>query len=237
MCTILLGIAERERPETYSVGSSATLPQAGASSKSSVYYYGGHAIVNGTYLIGCILMHIDIMLKNHPRFKRIENTDSTHMDVKEWYNLCNYVLNADKRSKAGLRIPKVSDEDFRAAVAVVASPVSGRKPARDASHIVNLLSSCPAIMTTVEWMRSALLRCTGVLSPERTCRFRLIKHPFVNENSELAVEETSILRLPNRWMHQDVMTMKATAKKEYMRLILEDSIKPADAIGMVRVKQ
>jgi hypothetical protein len=89
------------------------------------------------------------MLKNHSRFKRIENTDSPHMDVKEWYNLCNYVLNADKRSKARLRILKVADEDFRAAVAVVASPV-GRKPARDASHIVNLLSSCAAIMTTVE---------------------------------------------------------------------------------------
>ena len=238
LCTVLLGIAESGNGTTSTRG--ITLPahhSDGATGLRNESFYGSHSIANGTYLIGCIMMHMDSMLQAHTKFRRVQSSDSTFMDVKDWYTMCGSALNADKRSKAGLRIPRPTDEDFRTACRMVASPVKGRRPSCDPSHLSLLLSSCPALMTTVEWMRVALLKCTGVLSPERTCRFRLFKHPFVNEGSELLVENVSTLKLPNKWMHQDVTNMKATARKEYMRLILEDSLKPMDAIGMVKVKQ
>lgn len=235
MCTILLGIAERDRSSSQvtTKTSSVSLPQGDAPSRSGSYY-GGSLISNGNYLIACILMHIDNMLRDHPRFRKLAATDSTHMDVKDWYNICTTVFNADKDSKMGLRIPKPGDQDFREAITMVASPVSGRRPACDASHLTLLISTCPAIMTTVEWMRVAILKCTGLLSPERTCRFKLIKYPFVTEDSELLVADTTVLRMPNKWFHQDVLKMKAAQKKKYAELVLKDSIKPIDAIGMVK---
>jgi hypothetical protein len=238
ICTILLGIAESGgRREQETVHTSSSVYREAVAGPRGGSFYGSHSIANGTYLIGCIMMHMDSMLQAHPKFKKIQSTDSTFLDVKDWYTMCSSVLNADKRSKAGLRVPKPTEEDFQVACRMVASTVRGRRPSCDSSHLSLLLGSCPAVMTTVEWMRTALLKCTGVLSPERTCRFRLLSHPFVNDASELLVENVSTLKLPNKWMHQDVLNMKAASRKEYMRLVLEDSIKPMDAIGMVKVKQ
>lgn len=238
MCTILLSIAERggETHHVTTVGPSTSF-STNQPSQKMCNYYGGYAISSGTYLIACILLHIDNMLQAHPRFKKIQSSDSTHMDVKDWYNVCTTVFNGDKQSKAGLRMPKPGDEDFREAVRMVASPVSGRRPTCDTSHLKLLLSKCPAIMTTVEWMRTAMLKCTGLISPERSCRFRLIKHPFVTEESELSVQESPTLRMPNRWFHQDVVNMKATPRKEYVKLVLQESMRPAEAIGIVKIKQ
>ena len=171
------------------------------------------------------------MLLSHPMFKKIQSSDSTFLDLKDWFNPCTSALNADKQSKVGLRVSRPIDEDFMSTVKIVASPVRGRKPVCDASHLTLLLSECPAVMNTVEWTTKALLRCTGTLSPEKTCRFRLFSHPDVNGDSELLVEGTSVLKMPNRWMHQDVSSMKANQRKEYMRLILEESVKPIDAMS------
>lgn len=237
MCTVLLGIAESSSNGLRTIRHTSSVALRGSEEETrSGSFYGSHSITNGTYLIACILMHMDNMLQSHPKFRKIQSTDSTFLDVKDWYNLCSSALSADKQSKVGLRIPKPTDEDFRNAARMTASPVRGRRPTCDATHLSLLLSSCPAIITTVEWMRSTLLKCTGVLSPERTCRFRLFKHPFVSGASELLVQDAMVLKLPNRWMHQDVLNMKATAKKEYMRLILEESIKPVDAISMTKAK-
>ena len=211
----------------------AVIPNPASRAKAGSFY-GSHALTNGTYLIACILTHMDHMLTSHPMFKKIQNSDSTFLDAKDWFNLCTGVLNADKQSKAGLSVPRPADEDFRNAAKIVALPGCGRKPTCDVTHLALLLSDCPAVMNTVEWTRKALLKCTGALSPERTCRFKLFSHPFVNSASELLVESTHTLKLPNRWMHQDVAGMKATPKKEYMRLVLEECIKPVDAISMVR---
>ena len=41
---------------------------------------------------------------------------------------------------------------------IVASPVCGRKPTYDVSHLALLLSECALIMNTVEWTRQALLK-------------------------------------------------------------------------------
>lgn len=68
----------------------------------------------------------------------------------------------------------------------------------------------------------------------KICRFKLFPHPFVSKDSELLVDSTSTLKLPNRWMHQDILGIKAGVRKEFMRLVLETSIKPIDAISLVK---
>lgn len=68
-------------------------------------------------------------------------------------------------------------------------------------------------MNTVEWTRDALTRCRGILSPEREFRFRLLRHPFVNEDSDLEIEPVKKFKLPNRSYHMDVWSLKSTEKK------------------------
>jgi hypothetical protein len=233
MCTLLLGLSGMGMaPDASPTGTGAAQPPSGAPK----YYYGSNLIKDGTYLMACILMHIDKILSSHPTFKKIGNTDSTFLDVKDWYVICSSVLNADKSAKAGLRLPKPTDEDFRGAARIVASTVPGRRPECDSAQLALLLTVCGSGMTTVEWMRSATLRCSGVLSPERTCRFRLTEHPFVTEDGELLVKEVVKLQLPVRKIHQEVMAMKVTKRKEYMRLILENSMKPTEALALMNSK-
>lgn len=237
MCTILLGLVEaggtHRSAAAKALGPARSIAEP---AQKSQFYYGPSAITNGKYLFACIFLHLDRMLKAHPRFKKIEDTDKTLFTIKEWYNMCSYALDGDKESKAGLRIPKPTDEDFISAAGIVASTLPGRKPECDTSHISLLLSQCSEMMNTVEWLRVALIKCTGVLSPERTCRFKLIQHPFINADSVLLVSDTPTLRMPNKYMHQDVMAMKATQKKEYMELVLGSSMKAVDAISAVRLK-
>lgn len=236
LCSILLAIAET-RSDTRSASNSVSAFSSREAESKHRAFYGSHAITNGTYLAACILMHIDAMLQAHPRFKKIQGADTTYLSIKDWFTMCTSALNADKNSKVGLRLPKPTDGDFIAASKIVASSVQGRQPQCDSTHIAILLSECPALMNTVEWLRSALVRCTGVLSPERTCRLRLLPHPFVNESGELLVEKVDTLRMPNKFMYQDIAAMKITDRKEYMRLVLECSVRPADAVGRIKIKQ
>ena len=152
------------------------------------------------------------------------------MDIKDWHSICSYVINADKASKVGLRIPRPADNDFKVACKIVASPVEGRRPSCDPTHIASLASQAPELMTTVEWVRQALLRCPGCLSPERYCRFKSIAGPFVNDETELDVAETTKLKIPVRARHQEILDLKATQRKTYMNLILEHSYASDDAL-------
>ena len=87
-----------------------------------------------------------------------------------------------------------------------------------------LLTEAPGVMNTVEWARQALLRCRGVLSPEREHRFRYLHHPFINEDMDLAVEPHKIGKLPSRAFHRNICEMKSTQKKSYMKMVLEDDV-------------
>lgn len=235
LCTLLMGMSmssPSSSQQSYTAyGQNNT---GGGTPRKSHSYYGNTAITSGTHLVSCVLMHLDAMLIRHPQFRKIQNTDKTFMDMKEWYVLCNAVLNADKSAKSGLRMPKPSDEDFKSACRLIASPVEGRRPTCDASSITALLTQSPALMNTVEWTRTALLRCLGCLSPERYCRFKLIKYPFVNDDSELEVEQVEKVKVPKRDRHQEVMDLKITERKEYMRLILEDNFTSGDALNRVK---
>jgi len=235
MCTILLGMSSGVVGPTGSgqsaYGQGSPAPQGLQKSQS---YYGNTAMITGVHLVSCVMMHIDYMLTRHPKFRKISTSDRTFMDMKEWYVMCSSIINADKTSKAGLRMPKPSDEDFRSACRLVASPVEGRRPNCDPSHLASLIEQSPALINTVEWVRTALLRCPGCLSPERHCRFKSIKYPFVNEQSELNLDMTEKLVMPVRTKHQVICDLKAAEKKEYMRLILELQFSSNDAISRVR---
>jgi len=232
LCTVLLGATS---------GISAAAPRVGATGQEhptgrtgvprQQYYYGSTTILNGSYLLGCIMMHLDLIAREHPFFSRIRNTDNTVADTKSWFNLVSMALNSDKDSKVGLRLPKPGDDDFSSACRIVASPVEGRRPSCDLTHFNSLLVECPALMNTVEWLRQALVKCKGVLSPERECRLGRIAHPFIGEDQELRIANESKLVLPNRAFHSNVALLKATKKKKYMALVLGNSIKPADALA------
>lgn len=231
LCTLLIGLGSGGAPKASfsSAMYSGTLssPQP---AQRDVSFYGSTTLVSGVHMISCVMMHLDSILIQHPQFRKIHTTDKTFMDIKDWYSMCTNVVNADKNSKVGLRIPKPSDNDFKSTANIIASPVQGRRPVCDASHVSALTSQSPELMNTVEWVRGALLKCNGSLSPERQCRFRSIQHPFVDDNSELNVAKSAKLTMPRRTRHQEFLDLKSTQKKMYMNLILESSFSSDDAM-------
>lgn len=84
MCTLLLGIAERGHitPSNAQSSLSSIIHESPNRAKTGSFY-GSNSITNGTYLIACILMHMDTMLSSHPMFKKIKSSDSTFLDVKD----------------------------------------------------------------------------------------------------------------------------------------------------------
>lgn len=233
LCTILLSLKQggASSPTARSVSARSV---AETWSEKTTYYYGPVTISSGHHLIACVMMHLDAMLTKHPHFGKVANTDTTFMDIKEWHSLCSACINSDRDSKAGLRIPKPSEHDFKSACALVASTTQGRRPTCDISHVSQLLSDTPALMNTVEWLRISLLKCNGCLSPERSCRFRCLKYPFVTAEGDLCIDTEQKLRLGNRAVHQDVADLKANTKKEYMSLILNSNFRPMEALSKVK---
>jgi hypothetical protein len=135
ICTLLIG-----RMKTGVKGDSASESQSQnitLSTGKEQYYYGSTSLT--------------LSASEHPQFQNIQSTDSTLMDMKDWYVLAGYALNASKASKTGLRIPKPSDEDLKAVCRVLAASAPERRPRCQAPNIYSLLSECPEIINIVEW--------------------------------------------------------------------------------------
>lgn len=98
----------------------------------------------------------------------------------------------------------------------------------------DVLSESPSIMQSVNWLRLSLVKCRGVLSPERERRFSMLDYPFVGTDGELCVTPSPGTRLPSRSLHNDVSSLKANDRKRYMSLVLAESKTPIAAIGEVK---
>jgi hypothetical protein len=135
ICTLLIGLMK-----TSVKGGSASESQSEnitLSTGKEQYYYGSTSLT--------------LSASEHPQFQNIQSTDSTLMDMKDWYVLAGHALNASKASKTGLHIPKPSDEDLKAVCRVLAASAPERRPRFQASNIYSLLSECPGIINIVEW--------------------------------------------------------------------------------------
>jgi hypothetical protein len=126
ICILLIGLMK-----TGVKGGSASESQSeniALSTEKEQYYYGSTSLT--------------LSASEHPQLQNIQSTDSTLMDMKDWYVLvlAEYALNASKASKAGLRIPKPIDEDLKAVCRVLAASAPERRPRCQASNIYSLLS-------------------------------------------------------------------------------------------------
>lgn len=234
LCRILLELERQSR--TSSVGHSQQLSPVGApkSRLQEKYYYGNMTISTGVHAISCVIMHLDTLLINDPKFSSIRSTDTVHMDIKNWYAVCNTMISADKNVKSELRIPKPSDDDFRTVCRVVASTRETYRPMCEAQSIEELTSSATAVMNTVEWVRNTMVTCVGIVSPERTCRFRNLSYPYVNDEGRLNIKISGKVTMPRKSLHKDVSAMSATHKKTYVSLMLTGGYKPVDAIAVAK---
>lgn len=234
LCKILLELERQSR--TPSVAHSQQLSPIGAPRQRSQekYYYGNQTISTGVHAISCIVMHLDSLLINDPRFSSIKSTDAVHMDIKNWYAVCNTVISADKNVRSGLRIPKPSDDDFRTVCRVVASTRETYRPMCDPQSIEELTSSATAVMNTVEWVRNTMVTCVGIVSPERTCRFKNLSYPYINEEKKLNIKVSGKMTMPRKSLHADVSSMSAAHKKAYVSLMLTGGYKPVDAIAIAK---
>lgn len=229
LCTLLLSASTLQTPMAETLSSPPAGARPGAPGKPK-FYFGSVSITSGIHAIGCILMHLDKMMSSHHDLTSVTRTDTTFIDIKDWCNLAGYLLNADKKSKAGLRIPKPSDDDFKTVCSHLASPMEGRRPACDETQIHGLIGRCPEVMNTVEWVRQSVVKCKGVLSPAREFKWKCIEYPFVTDGAELKLTVPAKKVVSKRQFHDTVSALKVTDLKRYMELILTSSVPPAEAL-------
>lgn len=75
LCTILVGLLNAGGPSSPNTGSVPSTVSAPAGKEK--FFYGATSLSSGAHVIGCVLMHLDVLLAEHPSFQRIQHTDST----------------------------------------------------------------------------------------------------------------------------------------------------------------
>lgn len=214
VCTLLMGLMSKSSHSTLDGTGIGQSLSSNSSTGKQDYYYGNTRMGSGVHSISCVLMHLDTMLAEHPQFNGIQNSDTTYMDIKEWHTITTTVLRADKLGADALRIPKPSEEDFKAVCRLMAATAIGRRPKCEPSHVKTLMTTAPGVLNAANWVREALLQCKGILSPEREYRFKHLLYPFVDEETELSLEPETRKVLNNRRLHRDVSALKVTQAKE-----------------------
>lgn len=232
LAAILVSMSDM-RVSTPAPAPQVAVTQLGTRDKAGSYYYSSSRLVNGVGLLACILMHLDSAVGSSEVGRLLETSDSTFMDVKAWTTMCSVLMNGAKNDRIGLRVPKPSDEDFKAAASIVASTLSGRTVKCGPEGVVGLLSSCPAIMVTVEWLRSTTIKCRGLVAPQREAKLSCISHPFVTREGSFNITEVQIKEPTSQDHHHRVSKLKIDKKKEYVKLVVEQRLTCEEALKVI----
>lgn len=240
VCTVLLALTRNHpiQPAETKPSASAPLP-SGTARSSDVFYYGSTKITNGGLILACILNHIDILANKIPELEALYKADKSYVDMKAWGTLCVATINAGCKDRAGLRIPKPSDDDFKTAAQIVASPVQGRIPKCDSMHISALIAQCPAIMSTVSWLRLSIIQCKGLLSFQRELKLTSLVHPYFDpEGSPLLDPEfesmvSATVTDDETELYVQIPKLKLNKKKEYITSVLIKGMSPENALKLV----
>ena len=235
LCTILLGSGGR-RDSLSTISSRLATPGSPSvevASRGSHYYYGGTAMRVGYSILACILIHLDMMVARQMEMDNSTSADNVFMSIKDWNTVCHNILNTVAPPKEEVRVPKPSDQDFKTACSIACSTIEGRVPRCEPSQLNTLLSQCPEIMSSVEWLRMGILRCRGLVSPLREKRLSSITYPYINASKELVVAVKRSFKLTPDEHFRKVNSLKQAEKKTFISLVLVSNQSPYTSIYSV----
>ncbi|KAI1906220.1 hypothetical protein LOZ61_006778 [Ophidiomyces ophidiicola] len=203
-------------PLSYRSPASATK----SSVKDSYYYYRGHEIKNSEAVIGCILMHLDILVSNST--DQHDSLDASIMELPQWRSAVSVIKSADKN----LKFVKMSSFETSQALDIIASPVPGRPVTIQANHITELSNSCATIIGHVELIRNRLLQCPGIISINRARHLAALNFPYVTMEGILNLKTTIPRIAGSNAVIDTVRSLNDTQKKAYAAKVLNEQLKP-----------
>lgn len=202
---------------------SVSLPQRSKTVKGTgsetTYYYYDFQIKNTEAVVGCILMHLCMLVTNN--LGDFNEKETTLFGLQEWTSAVRYVRLMDK-----FKLPKFDTYDVQQSLEVVASDTLGRRVVLKIEHIGQLCNTCPTIMVGVEEMRRRIIQCPGVVTLSKSKQLATLDFPYVTIENTLNITDTDPKIAGSDALVDIVRSMNDTQKKSYTKEILLEGKRP-----------
>ncbi len=192
------------------------------------YYYKGDQIKTSQSVIGCFLMHLDILVKKTLPLQE-DSSDTSIMELKDWSSAVTILreVNSTSTPSSGvLALPKKSSDEAIQTLDVIASPVEGRTVVCTTAAMETLQLNCPTITRCVEEIRQRAMACPGIIGSSRLRNLSTLGFPYITKDKNLNVTNTSPKIVGSAVLRDTVKRMNAHQKKIYAELILAHGNKP-----------
>jgi len=200
-------------------------------SDSSKFYYRGDEVKAVDAVMGCIFIHLDMMITKSTPSESIES-DATIMELKDWAAAVRILKAVESNytpTRGKLSIPTLSSSECKHALGIVATPILGRTVVCKPEHISNLAINCPNLIGCIEEIRVRAIRCPGIISASRMKRLASIAYPYITGEGAVNIVDSSAKVPGSGVVYDRVRQMKELQKKVYVCAVLRDGIKPVIA--------
>lgn len=209
-------------------GMSSGLSSANSETK---YYYRGDEIKTIEAVVGCILLHLDLLIS-----KAIPPDptalDTTIMELNDWAGLVRILKLADSNvtsTDGPLKLPSFRSSEVRDVMNIIASPTKGRTVTCKPEHMLEIVSSYPNMAHIVNEVRLRILECPGFISAVRMKRLSSVSFPFVTSDFNMNITDPNPRVAGSRIVADRVKEMKHLHKVKYSNAILRDKMRPMNA--------
>ena len=206
---------------------SAQMKSLSISDSNDKYYYKGDEIKTSQAIIGCFLLHLDLIVSRNLPVSN-DTSDTVVMELKDWSSAVTILREAESNNTPStgiLTLPKKTSEEAIQTLDVIASPISGRSVVCKTEHIQSLILNCPTISNCVEEIRQRALLCPGIISSSRLRNLSALDFPYVTREGVLNIVNTAPKPRGSNILHEKIKQMNAHQKKIYAQLVLANGHK------------
>lgn len=198
------------------------------SSAENTYFYYDYQLKTSESVVGCILMHLYMLVSNNLGDFRNTTVDSSLFGLSEWTSTVRNL-----RSSDSYKLPKFSSFDVKQALDIVASTTMGRRVTLKIEHISELSNTCPTIIIAVEEMRNRIMRCPGFVPLLKAKCLATLEFPYVTMENTFNVATTDPKIPGSDALIDMVKSMNDSQKKRYVKEVLNLEKKPMAATRIV----
>lgn len=207
-------------PSVATLGNSMVTPDV-----KNMHYYRGTQIKSPEAVVGCVLMHIEMLVSNNVMDGRRDSVaDAGVMDVDDWASAVRNVRKTDS-----YKLMTMASYDTKHTLDIVATTVQGRPVTLQIEHLNDLCNKCPSLMTTVDEIRKRLIKCPGLVTPNKTKHLSMITFPYTTNENQLNLSTNDSATTGSPTVIDRVKTMKKNQRDVYALEILKNGKKPMQA--------
>lgn len=196
------------------------------------YYHGKDKITTSAHVFACIFIHLERMISRSTSYQGSTALDTTIMELKDWANVVKAVTNAESRqteTQGKLELPKVTSEECKHVLSILASTVPGRGVSSKAEHFSDMAAFCPAVISCTEEIRCRILKCPGLLGQQKSSALMSIEFPYAKDGVILFVKKIP-KSLGSRTVLDSVLKLSSKRRDLYAGYILRDLEVPINAV-------